>query len=135
MYDGFAIRGHIGGKDASTGYGGPAVQALLAMAAFGEAQTVLDYGCGQGKLAEVALAAHPKLHWHGIDQSPLMVQRAEERLFNFKPRSRIDLLETGNPRDLAVEPRSIDRFVSTYCLWVLRLTHTRTRSAIVCPST
>ena len=38
VYDGFAVKGHAGGRDASSGYGGPAVQALLAMAAFAEAR-------------------------------------------------------------------------------------------------
>ena len=32
VYDGFARKGHIGGRDASGGYGGPAVSALLSMA-------------------------------------------------------------------------------------------------------
>ena len=36
VYDGFATKGHIGGKDASSGYGGPAIRALLTMAAFSE---------------------------------------------------------------------------------------------------
>ena len=38
MYDGFAVKGHAGGRDASSGYGGPAVAALLAMAAFADAR-------------------------------------------------------------------------------------------------
>ena len=40
VYDGFAVKGHAGGRDASSGYGGPAVQALLAMAAFADARSV-----------------------------------------------------------------------------------------------
>ena len=43
VYDGFATKGHIGGNDVSSGYGGPAVRALLAMAMFTEAKTVIDY--------------------------------------------------------------------------------------------
>lgn len=38
VYDGFALKGHIGGKDASSGYGGPAIAALLSMAAFADAK-------------------------------------------------------------------------------------------------
>ena len=38
VYDGFAVKGHAGGRDASSGYGGPAVAALLAMAAFADAR-------------------------------------------------------------------------------------------------
>ena len=63
VYDRFAEKGHIGGKDSSSGYGGPAVQAMLMMAAFSEAKCVIDYGCGQGKLAEVVLAQQPQLQW------------------------------------------------------------------------
>ena len=40
VYDGFAVKGHAGGRDATSGYGGPAVQALLAMAAFADARSV-----------------------------------------------------------------------------------------------
>ena len=36
VYDGFALKGHIGGRDASSGYGGPAITALLSMAAFAD---------------------------------------------------------------------------------------------------
>ena len=73
VYDGFAVKGHAGGRDASSGYGGPAVQALLAMAAFADARSVVDYGCGQGKLAELVLSSQPELRWRGVDQSPMMV--------------------------------------------------------------
>ena len=119
VYDGFAAKGHIGGNDASSGYGGPAVQALLTLAAFSEAKTVLDYGCGQGKLAELALSNHQQLVWRGVDQSPLMVQRAQERLHKFGARSTTDLLEDGDPSQVAVKPGTVDRFVSTYCLDLL----------------
>ena len=51
VYDGFARKGHIGGRDAGGGYGGPAVQALLTMALFGEARNVVEFGCGQWEAA------------------------------------------------------------------------------------
>lgn len=122
VYDGFATKGHIGGKDASSGYGGPAVQALLTMAAFADprVKTVIDYGCGQGKLAEVALEAHPQLEWRGIDQSPEMVLRAQERLHRFGDRSKVELLSRGDPAEVGVgSSKRVDRFVSTYCLDLL----------------
>ena len=119
VYDGFATKGHIGGKDASSGYGGPAVTALLAMAAFTEATSVLDYGCGQGKLAELVLAAQPQLTWRGIDQSPLMARRFEERTAAFGDRASVELLSSGDPTDATVPTKRVDRFVSTYCLDLL----------------
>ena len=116
VYDKFAVKGHIGGKDASSGYGGPAVTALLGMAAFSSARTVLDYGCGAGKLAEVALARYPSLQWRGVDQSPQMVLRAQERLHPFASRVQVELLDDGEPRMVEAAPGTVDRFVSTYCL-------------------
>ena len=118
MYDGFATKGHIGGNDASSGYGGPAVRALLAMAMFSEAKTVVDFGCGQGKLAELCLTQHPHLVWHGIDQSPQMVLRAQERLHRFGRRCKVELLDGGSPAAVRV-PAKAQRFVSTYCLDLL----------------
>ena len=114
VYDGFAVKGHIGGKDASSGYGGPAVRALITMAMFQDAKNVLDYGCGQGKLAELVLTENPKLFWRGVDQSPQMIERAKERLEPFAARAQLELLPSGAPEEVAVEPGSVDRFVSTY---------------------
>lgn len=116
VYDGFAVTGHAGGRDASSGYGGPAVNALLAVAAFAEAKTVVDYGCGAGKLAELALGRHAHLKWRGVDQSPLMVKSAKERLAPYGDRCQVELLERGAPRDLEAQTGSVDRFVSTYAL-------------------
>jgi len=117
VYDGFAVKGHAGGRDASSGYGGPAVQALLAMAAFADARSVVDYGCGQGKLAELVLSSQPELRWRGVDQSPMMVEKASARLERFGPRCTVELLPDGDPASLAVPADGgADRFVSTYCL-------------------
>jgi SAM-dependent methyltransferase len=84
-------------------------------------QSVVEYGCGQGKLAELVLtsADAPQLDWCGFDQSPLMVERARERLGRFHPRAKIELLESGAPEDAAIPPGSVDRFVSTYVLDLL----------------
>ena len=119
MYDEFAVKGHTGGRDASSGYGGPAIQALLTMAAFSDASNVLDYGCGQGKLAELVLGDEPHICWRGVDQSPLMVQRSREKLERFGPRVQLELLQHGEPSAVAVAAGSVDRFVSTYCLDLL----------------
>ena len=99
VYDHFATVGHAGGKDASSGYGGPAVHALLKMAKFETANRIIDYGCGQGKLAEFVLKDIIRekketsneeqdqgqksfvhhVHWHGVDQSPKMIEKFQER--------------------------------------------------------
>jgi SAM-dependent methyltransferase len=136
VYDRFAEEGHAtGGKDADSGYGGPAVAALLEIADFESAKTVLDYGCGQGKLAELVLkkkfaslhnqttttTATP-LQWRGIDQSPQMVERFRESCCDddtFGTSCTVELLESGDPNDVSFERHSVDRFVSTYCLDLL----------------
>jgi SAM-dependent methyltransferase len=110
VYDHFAMVGHAGGKDASSGYGGPAVKALIKMADFDNANNILDYGCGQGKLAEFVLSgilskkikdeaesfvdADPnsisdaasnekiQIHWKGVDQSPKMIEKFTDRVIN-----------------------------------------------------
>uniref|UniRef100_A0A7S1ZB89 Methyltransferase domain-containing protein n=1 Tax=Trieres chinensis TaxID=1514140 RepID=A0A7S1ZB89_TRICV len=129
VYDGFAATGHAGGKDASSGYGGPAIRALLSLASFSDpdaCHTVMDYGCGQGKLAELVLRdpasaqSNPDMKWRCIDQSPAMIEKARERLRPFgEDRSSVEWLESGEPGDVRAEDGSVDRFVSTYCLDLL----------------
>lgn len=140
VYDTFAETGHAGGKDASSGYGGPAVSALLEMADFGSARNVLDFGCGQGKLASLVLtnradrlsaAAEGEdpnkngipFHWKGIDQSPNMIKKFQEECVDKfgKDICDVELIANGDPRNLmrSYEANSVDRFVSTYCLDLL----------------
>lgn len=122
MYDKYAEKTDLrSGQDAASGYGGPAVSALLGMADFATATKVLEYGTGQGKLAELVLNQNPDsttLFWEGIDQSPNMVQRFTERCIGTfgKDRCAIQFLENGNPADVKVEAGTFDRFVSTYVL-------------------
>ena len=120
VYNGFARTGHkTAGRDAAGGYGGPAVQALLAMAALGDARTVLDYGCGQAKLAELALETHSQLTWYGADMSDEMVELAKKRMERFGPRFQIEHIPSGEPSELAGSWSCADRFISTYCLDLL----------------
>lgn len=137
VYNRFAEKDdRVGGKDVDSGYGGPAVTALVEMADFEKARKVLEYGCGQGKLVELLFSKLRKqrrrhdgddddndLSWRGIDQSPKMIQRFIER--NGKSADAYgtctaELLESGDPDGVTLEePQSYDRFVSTYCLDLL----------------
>jgi len=140
---------NVGGKDVESGYGGPAVTALIEMAEFDTARTVLEYGCGQGKLMELVSSKlrqvqqeqthnnddddddqSNNLIWRGIDQSPSMIERFLKRNNNSNIEngtsssiyytSIAELLDSGNPDDVEIEePYSYDRFVSTYCLDLL----------------
>mmetsp|Transcript_15989 Transcript_15989/g.23511 ORF Transcript_15989/g.23511 Transcript_15989/m.23511 type:complete len:198 (+) Transcript_15989:395-988(+) len=93
------------------------------MADFPNAKYVLDYGCGQGKLAELALSSNENdtLFWKGIDQSPNMVEKFRERCVNQfgSERCGVELLKDGKPSNVEVKQCSVDRFVSTYCLDLL----------------
>lgn len=117
VYDGFARRGHIGGRDASGGYGGPAVEALLSMAAFADAESCVEFGCGQAKLANLVLAEHPSLRWSAVDQSPEMVALARAAMRPHGRRFAVAL--TGGEPEAAAVPQRVDRFVSTYVLDLL----------------
>ena len=123
VYDKFALNAQSGGQDTDSGYGGPAVEAMLDMASFELASSVLEFGSGQGKLCELVLSSdrEKKLHWRAIDQSPEMVKRFFDRCVTRfgKGRCSIELLREGNPSDVKVAPHSVDRFVSTYCLDLL----------------
>jgi tRNA (cmo5U34)-methyltransferase len=61
---------------------------LLRMGREGVA-TFLDVGCGDGRLAELALRAYPEARAIGIDGSEAMLARGRERLASWQ--SRIDL--------------------------------------------
>jgi hypothetical protein len=82
----------------------------------------LEYGTGQGKLAELVLkdkTTPSNLFWRGIDQSPKMVQGFHRRCVDQfgTERCSIELLESGDPSDVIIESnKKVDRFVSTYCL-------------------
>ena len=150
VYNKFAVSGHIGGKDSSedSGYGGPAVKALVEMAGFGKTscvkgqesiQKVFDYGCGQGKLAEYVLSIMEdvtnnedlesltgpnSVHWHGVDQSPEMIVKFKERFYSHtssKMDASCEYISNGDAAELLsmIPASSYDRFISTYCLDLL----------------
>ncbi len=95
-------------------YEDPAINELIAHAAFDSAQSVLEFGCGTGTLA-ARLLQH-KLpagaRYVGLDISSTMVSLARERL---KPWSERALVDQSDGTPSIHEPnRNFDRFVSTY---------------------
>uniref|UniRef100_A0A7R9WM31 Methyltransferase domain-containing protein n=1 Tax=Craspedostauros australis TaxID=1486917 RepID=A0A7R9WM31_9STRA len=123
VYDSFAVHQHeTAGKDAASGYGGPAITALLQMADMDHATNVLEFGCGSGKLAELVLSRRQEdangssygdasserlsskqpIHWKGIDQSPEMIKGFQERcvdVFGADVCS-VEYLEGGDPSQM-----------------------------------
>jgi ubiquinone/menaquinone biosynthesis C-methylase UbiE len=92
----------------------PAINELIAHAAFDTAHSVFEFGCGTGALASRLLQAQLPAHarYVGLDISDTMVSLAQERLKPWSERARIHQSD-GSPR-ISEPDRSFDRFVSTY---------------------
>lgn len=101
-------------QDSQAFYENPAVDALLALGGFSAAHSVLELGCGTGKLAERLLTDElpSEARYVGVDLSPVMVKLATRRLSRFGPRARI--LEVTGDLPLPFEASSFDRFISAY---------------------
>jgi len=97
----------------------PATRDLVRLSAFDQAQAVVEFGCGTGRLAEELLAHHlpPAASYLCLDVSRTMVDIARRRLARFGARAEVRLTD-GDPR-LDVDDDSCDRFVSTYTIDLL----------------
>ncbi|MFB6249415.1 MAG: class I SAM-dependent methyltransferase [Salinibacter sp.] len=115
-----ALYDRIGrGQDAQTFYEGPAVDALIARAALGEATALFEMGCGTGRVAERLLRDRmpPDARYVGVDLSPTMVQIARDRLAPFGDRATVVETDGGFSFDRA--DASQDRVLATYVLDLL----------------
>jgi SAM-dependent methyltransferase len=92
----------------------PAINELIAHAAFDSAHSVFEFGCGTGALAARLLQHHlpADARYAGFDISTTMVSLAQECLKPWSERARVHHSD-GSPR-IAEPDRSFDRFVSTY---------------------
>ena len=106
-------------QDTQRFYEGPAVREMVRHAGFEDAGSVLEFGCGTGRLAESLLDGRlgPNAGYVGVDVSPTMVGLARARLSRFGDRARV-LLSDGSPQ-LPFETASFDRFLSAYVLDLL----------------
>jgi ubiquinone/menaquinone biosynthesis C-methylase UbiE len=109
FYDHFGAR-----QDWQRFYEDPAIDALLAAGAFGHASSVVELGCGTGRLAERLLRRHlpPTATYLGVDVSSTMVELSRTRLRPFRNRARV--VETNGGFPLPAADGSCDRFLSTY---------------------
>lgn len=105
-------------QDTQAFYEAPALDALIAHAAFDEASTIFEVGCGTGRGAERILRDHapPTARYFGVDLSPTMVEIARDRLSAVADRA--EVVVDGS---LAYEQRSgsQDRVLATYVLDLL----------------
>ena len=100
-------------------YENPAINELIAHAAFDSAQSVFEFGCGTGALAARMLEHHltSDANYVGLDISGTMVSLAQERL---KPWTERACVYQSDGSSRIPEPdRSFDRFVSTYVVDLL----------------
>jgi len=92
----------------------PAINEMIAHAAFESAHSVFEFGCGTGALAARLLQRQLPAHarYVGLDISGTMVSLAQERLKRWSERARV-YQSDGTPR-IPEPDHSFDRFVSTY---------------------
>ncbi len=101
-------------QDTQSFYEQPALEALFGGAGFERAGSVLELGCGTGKLARRLLAGRlpPDARYVGLDVSPRMVAIARGRLLPWAARAEVS--EADALRPLPVADDSVDRVVATY---------------------
>ena len=115
FYDQFGAK-----QDKQWFYEGPAVTQALAHGAFQNAQSVFEFGCGTGHVAEILLQQYlpPAATYEGCDLSTAMINLTRQRLAKFGDRAKLSISD-GKPRLPAVPTAQYDRFISNYVLDLL----------------
>jgi len=108
-YDRFGAK-----QDQQGFYEDAAFDLLIRHAGFSDARSVLEIGCGTGKLAARLLSDHlpPSAHYAAIDVSTTMVGLAKQRLSPWADRSEVFLCRDAS--GLRAYGGPYDRIVSTY---------------------
>jgi ubiquinone/menaquinone biosynthesis C-methylase UbiE len=120
-----AFYDRLGSKqDLQAFYEVPATTNLIAHAAFEQAQSVFECGCGTGAFAERLLSRHlpPQAHYLAVDSSATMVALARTRLARFG--ERVAVRQTDGSLQFDEVSGSFERFVSNYVLDLLSLSDT-----------
>jgi len=114
FYDRFGAR-----QDAQAFYERPALERLIAHSSLGEARSVVEFGCGTGRLAAELLAHHlgPDCLYLGLDLSATMVGLARARVASFGARA--EIRHTEGELQIEAPDGAFDRFVSSYVLDLL----------------
>jgi cyclopropane fatty-acyl-phospholipid synthase-like methyltransferase len=86
---------------------------------------VLDLGCGDGLLLATVLEAFPEATGVAVDFSPLMLERARQRLANFGSRAAVVEVDLATPDWLRSVP-AVDAVVSGFAIH--HLPHERKRA-------
>jgi len=105
--------------DTQSFYEDAALDELIAHAAFGEARSIFEFGCGTGRFAERLLAEHlaPSATYFGLDISPTMIGLATERLAHYAERAQV--LQSDGAIQFPLPDHAVDRIVIAYVLDIL----------------
>jgi len=100
-------------------YESPALEVLVREGAFGEAHSIVELGCGTGRLAERLLARElpDDAEYLGIDVSARMVERTRRRLARFGGRASVRM--TDGCLQLPAADRAFERLIAAYVLDLL----------------
>ena len=111
FYDRFGSK-----QDAQAFYEDAALDDLVAHAAFEQANSLVELGCGTGRFAQRLLDLHlpATATYLGTDLSQTMIALAERRLVPYKVRARVML--TDGATHLPLPDRYADRVISAYVL-------------------
>lgn len=115
-----AVYDRIGAwQDTQRFYEAPAFDELIAHADFQGATSILEVGCGTGRLAERILRAHApsEVRYEAVDLSATMVALARERLDSFGDRATV--AQTDGALTFDRPDGSYDRILATYLLDLL----------------
>jgi ubiquinone/menaquinone biosynthesis C-methylase UbiE len=101
-------------QDLQAVYEDRALKTLTQHSSFENAESVLELGCGTGRLAKRLFEEElgPDCHYRGLDISQTMVYLARNRLLPWE--TRVDIDRVDGTRGVALPDRSIDRFLATY---------------------
>ena len=100
-------------QDRQGWYEDPATDLLVRHGGFAAARSVVEVGCGTGRLAARLLAEElpPDATYRALDLSPVMVGLARQRLAPFGDRATVTLTDGAPP-----DGPPADRFVTAYVL-------------------
>lgn len=106
-------------QDMQAFYEDPALARLIAPAAFADARSVFEFGCGTGRFAVRLLSdvLPDDARYQGVDVSPVMVRIARGRLGAWAERAAVQVSD-GTMR-LPMADGTCDRIVCTYVLDLL----------------
>lgn len=106
-------------QDAQAFYEDAALEEMVAHAAFDQAESIFELGCGTGRFGLALLDRHlsPSTTYLGSDLSQTMINIAQQRISPYIERAR--LVKSNGSLLFPLPDGSVDRVVSTYVLDLL----------------